>query len=195
MNYFELYITDYQSKTPHLTLQGHGAYTQMLMAFYHSEKPLPVNRAILYRLVRANTRHERAAVEAVLHEFWIETDQGFTNKKAAEVLDRYKRWVSQQKANGSLGGRPPITQRKPKGSVIETQAKPNGGYRARASYSDSDQNLDLHTHSDSDSDGPPQGGRPGVGVDYRKFDPEKPIYRTADEIEAEERARGIVPEA
>src|ERR1700730_18469936 len=109
MNYFELHIIDYQRKTAHLTLAEHGAYSLMLQTFYASERPLPADRKVLHRLLRANSAVERKAIDSVADQFWQEGDQGLTNKRGAEVLDVYKRWVSQQKANGSKGGRPKET--------------------------------------------------------------------------------------
>lgn len=120
MNYFELHIGDYQRKTAHLTLAEHGAYVLMLQTFYASERPLPADRKVLHRLLRADTPAERKAVDSVTAQFWQKDDQGLTNKRAERVLDDYKRWVDKQKANGSKGGRPKETQGL-------TQSEPNGG--------------------------------------------------------------------
>jgi uncharacterized protein YdaU (DUF1376 family) len=117
VNYYEHHLGDYQRKTAHLTLAEHGAYLLMLHVFYSTERPLPIDRRVLYRLVRSHSRTERAAVESVIRQFWIQTTDGFTNERGEKVLENYRKWLEQQKANGSRGGRP----RKPIGSSGETE--------------------------------------------------------------------------
>ena len=58
MNYFKLYIGDYQRDTSHLSLAEHGAFHMMLQFFYATERPLPTGKA-LYRMLRANTKAEK----------------------------------------------------------------------------------------------------------------------------------------
>lgn len=153
MNYYEHHIGDYQRKTAHLSLAEHGAYTLMLQTFYATERPLPADRKVLYRLLRADTSAERKAVDAVVTQFWEGSDDGLTNKRAAEVLDQYKRWVSQQKANGKRGGRPKETQGLTDGI---TQTEPDGGDHARVPLPTSHLDQDQDTHTPPK---PPQGGR------------------------------------
>jgi uncharacterized protein YdaU (DUF1376 family) len=143
VNFYEHHISDYQRKTAHLSLAEHGAYSLMLQAFYATERPLPAEPKVLYRLLRADSAAERKAVDSVVRQFWTSGPDGLTNPRADEVLEKYKRWLSQQKANGSRGGRPPKTQGL-------TQTKPNGGDHAHAgarvltSHLDLDKDLDTH---------------------------------------------------
>lgn len=149
MNYFDLHIGDYQRKTAHLSLAEHGAYSLMLQTFYATERPLPSDRKVLYRLLRADSVVERKAVDAVATEFWPQTEAGLVNKRAQEVLEIYHAWLSKQKANGDRGGRPRkthgLSEHKPNDnptvSKTETQTKPNGGDRARVPLPTS--HLDL----------------------------------------------------
>lgn len=106
MNYFDLYIGDYQLKTAHLTLAEHGAYFLLLQHFYSTEKPLPSDHRVLYRLVRAESKSERDAVDSVLSQFWDTTPEGYLNKRARQVLSKYQEWIAKQRANGKLGGNP-----------------------------------------------------------------------------------------
>jgi len=164
MNYFELHIGDYQRKTAHLSLAEHGAYSLMLQVFYATEKPLPENRKLLYRILRVNRAAERKAVDSVCDQFWQRTDEGFINKRAEKVLAVYHNWLEKQKLNGGRGGRPPKPKQNPpltdglflgssSNNPNETQTEPNGGYRAR---------VPLPTpHLDHDQDPtptPPKGG-------------------------------------
>lgn len=85
MNFFKLYIGDYQRDTAHLSLTEHGAYLLMLQHYYATEKPLPVGKA-LHRMLRATDKAERDAIDTIASQFWRETDGGLVNDRAdAEI--------------------------------------------------------------------------------------------------------------
>ena len=85
MNWFKLYIGDYQRDTAHLSVTEHGAYLLMLQHYYATEKPLPTGKA-LHRMLRAQDRAEREAIDAVAGQFWTETPEGLVNGRAdAEI--------------------------------------------------------------------------------------------------------------
>ena len=67
----------------------HGAYTLMLDTHYATAKPLPENRAVLYRLLRAVTTKEKAAIKVVLGQFWNLTEDGWINARATIELAKY----------------------------------------------------------------------------------------------------------
>lgn len=167
MNYFELHIGDYQRKTAHLSLAEHGAYSLMLQVFYATEKPLPENRQLLYRILRVSRAADRKAVDSVCEQFWQRTEKGITNKRAELVLAVYHNWLEKQKLNGGRGGRPPKPKLNPnqtdglslgssEDNPNETQTKPNGGYRARVPLPTPHLDHDLDTQTPPK---PPQGGR------------------------------------
>ena len=87
MNFFRLYIGDYQRDTAHLTMAEHGAFLLMLQHYYATEKPLPVGRA-LHRILRAETDEERAAIDSVAAQFWTLTDDGLINARADEEIGK-----------------------------------------------------------------------------------------------------------
>ena len=68
MNYFRLHIGDYIRDASHLSLLEHGVYLRLLQVYYTREKPIPHDER--HRLVGARSREERAAVDAVLKEFF-----------------------------------------------------------------------------------------------------------------------------
>lgn len=109
MNFFKLYIGDYQRDTGTLSLAEHGAYTLMLQFYCATEKPLPTGRN-LHRLLRAATREERAAVDKVAKLFWIETEDGLINNRAAQEIERAANQRSINQAIGKRGGRPRKTE-------------------------------------------------------------------------------------
>ena len=85
MNFFKLYIGDYQRDTAHLSIAEHGAYMLMLQHYYATEKPLPTGKA-LHRMLRAQDRAERDAIDLVAEQFWTTTDAGLVNERAdAEI--------------------------------------------------------------------------------------------------------------
>ncbi len=81
MNFFKLYIGDYQRDTAHLSVTEHGAYLLMLQHYYATENPLPIGKA-LHRMLRAQEKAEREAIDAVVTRFWRETDAGLVNDRA-----------------------------------------------------------------------------------------------------------------
>lgn len=85
MNFFKLYIGDYQRDTAHLSILEHGAYLLMLQHYYATERPLPCGKA-LHRMLRATEKDEREAIDAVVRQFWAETPDGLVNARAdAEI--------------------------------------------------------------------------------------------------------------
>lgn len=87
MNFFKLYIGDYQRDTAHLSVTEHGAYMLMLQHYYATEKPLPTGKA-LHRMLRAQDRAERDAIDAVVAQFWTVTDDGLINGRADEEITK-----------------------------------------------------------------------------------------------------------
>lgn len=81
MNFFKLYIGDYQRDTGALSLAEHGAYMLMLQHYYATEKPLPIGKA-LHRMLRAQDKAERDAIDTVATQFWTTTEAGLINERA-----------------------------------------------------------------------------------------------------------------
>lgn len=87
VNYFEDHIGDYAAATAHLTWDEDMAYTRLIRAYYHSEKPIPQGQA--YRLARATTPTQRKAVDTVIAEFFTLQDDGYHQKRCDEEIARY----------------------------------------------------------------------------------------------------------
>lgn len=88
MNYYERHLGDYARDTGHLSLLEHGVYTLLLDRYYASEAPIP--EADAYRVARARTRDERAAVDAVLAEFFTLEDGFYHQKRIDAEIERYR---------------------------------------------------------------------------------------------------------
>lgn len=102
-HYYQQHIGDYAKDTAHLSMLEHGAYRLMLDIAYATEKPLPRDQQAIYRLVRARSHAEKLAVDVVLGEFWIESEDGWHNKRAEEELAKTR--AKSEKARGSAAAR------------------------------------------------------------------------------------------
>jgi uncharacterized protein YdaU (DUF1376 family) len=90
VNYYNHHIGDYARDTAHLSMLEDCAYRRMLDLYYAAERPLPLNRDGLYRLLRARTKEERKSVDTVLVEFFTEGETGWHNKRAELEIARAK---------------------------------------------------------------------------------------------------------
>lgn len=123
MNFFKLYIGDYQRDTGTLTLAEHGAYMLMLQHLYATEKSLPIGRE-LHRLLRAETKIERDAIDNVAAKFWRLDATGLTNDRALAEIKKRDHQVTVNKAVGKLGGRPKKSETQPNGNRIGLISEP-----------------------------------------------------------------------
>jgi uncharacterized protein YdaU (DUF1376 family) len=125
VNFFKLFIGDYQRDTAHMTIAEHGAYMLMLQHYYATEKPLPSGKA-LHRMLRAQDKTERDAIDAVVAQFWLETDAGLVNERADKEIAKAEHQRTVNREIGKLGGRKKKTESVSE-SVSEnrTECKPN----------------------------------------------------------------------
>lgn len=140
MNYYKHHLGDYDGATAHLSWDEDMAYTRLLRAYYRREGAIPASE--VYRLVRASSKAQRAAVDSVLSEFFQQNGDGWHNKRADEEITMYqaqadtnrriarertvKRTVNEP-SNDSLTNRPPNQEPEP---ITKNQGKKSA--RARA---------------------------------------------------------------
>ena len=110
MNYFEDHIGDYAAATAHLSWDGGMAYTSLIRAYYHAEKPIPKGQA--YRLARASTPAQRRAVDTVLSEFFTLGEDGHHQKRCDEEIARYqdKQAKAKRSAQARWNAKPPHSE-------------------------------------------------------------------------------------
>jgi len=120
MNYWERHIGDYARDAGHLTMVEHGAYTILLDRYYATEAGIQADQA--HRICRARTREEKAAVDAVLAEFFTLADGVWRNGRADREIERMRVRVEAARSNGARGGRPkripPPTEEEPAGNPV-----------------------------------------------------------------------------
>ena len=109
MNFFKLYIGDYQRDTAHLSVTEHGAYLLMLQHYYATEKPLPVGKA-LHRMLRAQDKAEREAIDVIVVQFWRETPDGLVNNRGTKEIGKAEHQRTVNREVGMRGGRPKRTE-------------------------------------------------------------------------------------
>lgn len=80
------HIEKYLKKTAHLSMLQHGAYRLMLDHYYNTAEPLPAKLEQVQRVCRAFDEHEKAAVSAILNEFFYLAEDGWHNEPADEEL-------------------------------------------------------------------------------------------------------------
>lgn len=129
MNYYNRHIGDYARDTAHLTFAEDGAYNRMLDHYYTTEAPLPLDRTLLYRKLRARSKADRDIVDALLVEFFREAADGWHKKRCDEEIEKYQRKAEKNRENGKQGGRPPknptetqmVSKRNPNETLASSQ--------------------------------------------------------------------------
>lgn len=90
MNYYEHHIGDYIKNTAHLSMLEDGCYRRMIDAYYTREAPLPAEKKACYRLVRASSRDEKAAVDVILDEFFILEADGWHQARCDAEIAKFE---------------------------------------------------------------------------------------------------------
>jgi uncharacterized protein YdaU (DUF1376 family) len=103
--YWPRYTGDYLRDTVHLTAEQDGFYVRLLDNYYSTERPLPLDRAVIYAMVRANTKHEKGVVDSVLDEFWLKTRYGFTNRRAKKEIVKMQEISRKRSSAGKQKGK------------------------------------------------------------------------------------------
>lgn len=100
MNYYSHHIGDFDRATRHLTRIERSVYLDLIFTYYDTEQPLTADVAALCRKIVARGEEEKAAVLAVLEEFFITTPSGWYHARCEQELDSYRKSNSQKSAAG-----------------------------------------------------------------------------------------------
>jgi uncharacterized protein YdaU (DUF1376 family) len=104
MHYYQRNIGSYQKKTQTLSLLEHGAYCLLIDNYFATEARIPLEMDEVYRICRAVSRKDRAAVTAVLKKYFTMTDTGYVHSRCEEEIEAYRSKSMKLKQNGSKGG-------------------------------------------------------------------------------------------
>lgn len=90
MYYYQFNIGDYRKKTGHLSLVEHAIYRALLDSYYMQEGPLTLDIGELKRKHCVRTADEVQALENVLCDFFIKTEDGYQNPACDEAIAAYQ---------------------------------------------------------------------------------------------------------
>jgi uncharacterized protein YdaU (DUF1376 family) len=99
MIWYKFHIGDYISHTLHLDDAEDLAYRRLLDWYYMSEKPLPLDMALVARRIRL----DEEVVTPVLNEFFEKTENGFINARADKEIAVYNARVEINRKSAKLG--------------------------------------------------------------------------------------------
>lgn len=134
MNFWNRHIGDIIRDTVSLTMLEDGAYTRLLDQYYQTERPLPLDRKMIYRLARATSANERKACDFVIETFFRKEEDGFHQKRCDAEIACYQE--KQRKAQASANAR---------------WAKSETNANADANASSSHDASDMRTHSEGNA--------------------------------------------
>ena len=95
MKSYTIDLNKYKIETSHLSLLEHGVYLQLKNLYLSQESPLSADTDKIKRLINARTQDEKDAVDNILADFFIQTDNQFLN----EQLDKH---ITQSKSTSTL---------------------------------------------------------------------------------------------
>lgn len=123
MKFYKRYPGDIIKKTSGLTMAQFGAYDRLMDWCYANE--LPIDPEEVYTITHAMTPADRRDVDRVLAKFFTLTDEGYRQERVEEVIAEALPRIEAARANGSKGGRPTGSGKKPTGLFSETETEPN----------------------------------------------------------------------
>lgn len=89
MNFYSHHIGDFNNATRHLTRVERALYRDSIELYYDTELPLQSDFEMLARRVLARDDEEKAALKAVLSEFFTLESDGYHNKRCDEEIAKY----------------------------------------------------------------------------------------------------------
>lgn len=188
MNYYERHIGDYLKDTAHLTLLEHGVYTRLMDVYYTKEVPLPVSDVA--RLIGARSKDERAALDAVLSEFFVLEDGAHVQERCAREIAKYQAKAQKNREVGKLGGRP----RKTETTVVAEQEPRNNHDGFETEPTNNPPQYPVTSNQKpvlKNTSAPPDGVSPKVWADFLKTRKTKVTDTAIDGIRREADKAGI----
>ena len=98
MHYYPHYIDAFNAATRHLTRLERSIYRDLIDTYYDTEKPLRNDLRALGRKIIANSDEELAALETILNEYFILTDEGWRHERCETVIAEYAKKVESAKS-------------------------------------------------------------------------------------------------
>lgn len=134
MNFWNRHIGDIIRDTVSLTMLEDGAYNRLLDQYYQTERPLPLDKKMIYRLARATSAAERKACDFVMESFFQAGEDGYHQKRCDIEIATYQE--KQRKAQASANAR---------------WSRSDSSANADANASSSHDASDMRTHSEGNA--------------------------------------------
>ncbi|MGL4573852.1 MAG: YdaU family protein [Burkholderiaceae bacterium] len=91
MNHYPFHIGDFRGATRHLTTVERALYRELIDMYYDTERPLPSDDLqMLERKLLCRADEEKAALKAVLAEFFVLQDDGYHNERCDAEITLFK---------------------------------------------------------------------------------------------------------
>jgi uncharacterized protein YdaU (DUF1376 family) len=142
MNFYRRFVGDWLRDTTSLSMMQDGAYSRLVDVHFATEKGLPLDKKMVYRMARAVSRSERRAVDFVLKKFFQRGPGGYTQKRVLEEINYATARISAARENGKRGGRPRQKQN-PMGSSSKPSSNPTGLFTEPSGLSDGNPEPNL----------------------------------------------------
>ena len=140
MHYYQFNIGDYASHTRHLSMMEDLIYRRLLDWYYLNEKPIPSDYIQAARLIQAKDHFPE--VEQVLNEFFIQTDDGWINKRADEEIAHFKAKSEQASKAGKASAQARFNGR-------STDVQPNNNHKPITNNQETEEKKATSTKSSS----------------------------------------------
>lgn len=113
--YMPLYVDDYEADTAHLSMLEDGVYSRLLRLCWRTPGcSVPDDEAWLFRRLRAQSEEERAAVLAIIEEFFERKAGRITSPRLVREFKKVDETTRKRSEAGKRGGRPQGTVNKQK---------------------------------------------------------------------------------
>lgn len=120
MNHYPHHIGDFRSATRHLTTVERAFYRECLDEYYDTERPLPADDfGKLARRLLAVTDEEKAALKAVLDEFFTLADDGWRHVRCDKEIERYQGLIDVASRAGKASAEARRSKKKPRSTPVE----------------------------------------------------------------------------
>jgi uncharacterized protein YdaU (DUF1376 family) len=184
VNFYQLHIGDYVAATAHLSWDEDLAYRRLMDAYYAREQPIPAELAQACRIIRAEKPAHRAAVKAVLEEFFDLTDRGWVQKRCEQELERY----ADKRANARTAAQHSVNARRTK-----AERTLNGTSNGRSADVEQGHSTDVELPVLKQPELPPVAPLQGGPVDKSVDNPPNlgPWWRSDHGVEAMGKALGM----
>lgn len=123
LHYYKFNIGDYRRDTAHLNMVEHYIYRELIDWYYLDEKLIPLETQSVMRRLRLGSEN-KADLLNILNDFFVETKEGWKQRRIEKDIETYHNSCEVNKANGAKGGRPKKASTKRKKTQPVTSGNP-----------------------------------------------------------------------